>query len=169
VKRSANQTVLVAAVLFTVLLSACSSSQIVASLEAVVAAAELAVPVIGAAGGIPPQTSAVIVSYLQAVGLATGKASVILAGTGTAAEKSAAIVAAFAQVAALNLPPGTPAEIVAVINGVSQAVINFLSPFNPPATAARVGLNWKLSGRDKAKLADLKARSDEISKVRVKR
>src|SRR5258708_3258399 len=92
--------------------SACQQSQVIATLEAAVTAAEIAIPVIGAATGLNPQVLALIVSYLQQVNIAAAEASTILAGTGTSAEKSAKIIQLFGNIAVgCNcIPPGTPLE-----------------------------------------------------------
>ena len=109
----------------------CQTSTVISTLENVVSAAEIAIPVIGAATGLSAATSAKIVSYLQEVNIATAQAATILAGTGTSAQKAAEIAKAFAAIAAgCNcVPPGTPQEVVAVVNAVAQAVLQFLSNF----------------------------------------
>lgn len=156
-QRSANRISLASVAIVALALISCSSSQIIATLEDVVTAAEIAVTVIGAATGLPANTSAQIVTYLQAVSTATGQASVILAGAGTSAEKAARIVAAFARIAALNLPAGTPAQIVAVVRGVGQAVATFLLNF--PSNAAPT---VPVSATARLQLSNLKLRSDLI-------
>ncbi len=110
------------------LLSGCQPSTVISSLEAVVAAAEIALPVIGAAAGLPPATMAGIVQYLQLVDVAITRSATILAGTGTVAEKSALIAQAFAGIAngCGCIPAGTPQTVVAVVNAVIQAISKFL-------------------------------------------
>ena len=157
------KTVTAVLLLAVLLMVGCTSSQVISTLESVVSAAEVAIPVIGAATNTPPATINLIVTYLQGVSTASGKASVILSGTGTTAEKSALIVQAFAQVAAgMNLPAGTPTEIVTVINAVAQAVVNFLAQFpagSPPAI--------NITAPDYATLSNLKIRSDaNVSKLK---
>jgi hypothetical protein len=152
--------VLASVLILALLASACTSSQIVTTLDAVVSAAEIAIPIIGTAAGLPPAISNLIVTYLAEVSTATGQAATILAGPGTSAQKTAQIIAAFAQVASgLTLPPGTPAQVVTVVNAVVQAVLQFLSnfPVSPAMVAAPV---IKLNASDVKKLAGLKTRSD---------
>ena len=153
---------LVLLLIFCLLLSSCSSSQIVATLEAVVSAAEIAIPVIGSAAGLSPQTQTMIVTYLQAVNRATGQASTILSGPGTSAEKAVAIASLFAGVAkGLNLPPGTPTQIINVIQGVANAVMAFLQNFpQSNALKAAAPVSMKVSRSDKAKLQSLLSRSN---------
>lgn len=143
--------------------AACSRSQVLSTLSAVVVAAEVAVPVIGAATGVPPETIAVIVRYLEAVGKATAAASDILAGTGSAAEKSAQIAQAFATVSkGCNcVKPGTPTQIVNVVEAVAQAVIRFLANFQggPQARTAQPDL---VSPGETKQLVALRKRSESI-------
>jgi hypothetical protein len=147
-------------VVFALLLVACQTSTVITALEAVVDAAEVAVPVIGAATGLPASTMTAIEDYLQAVSQATSQAATILAGTATSAEKTAEIIAAFAKVAAgLALPAGTTAEVVAVVKAVAQAVVNFLAEF-PPAAASEP--SFKVTASDRTKLMNLKARSETL-------
>jgi hypothetical protein len=153
---------LASAVIFgTVVLSTgCQQSTVISALEAAVSAAEIAIPVIGAATHLNPQTSAAIVLYLEQVNIATAQASTILAGTGTTAQKSVEIVQAFAKVAAgCNcVPAGTPQEVVTVIQAVAQAVANFLVQFPPAKTTPPV---VKVTPTATAALANLRTRSEK--------
>ncbi len=138
----------------------CQTSTVISTLEGVVSAAEIAIPVIGAATGLSPATSAKIVTYLQEVNIATAQASTILAGTGTSAQKAAQIAKAFASIAAgCNcVPAGTPQEVVAVVNAVAQAVLNFLTNFPPtPAPPPAV----KVSAANRIALANIRTRSEK--------
>jgi hypothetical protein len=138
----------------------CQTSTIVSTLEGVVTAAEIAIPVIGAATGLNPATTTAIVSYLQQVNIATAEAATILAGAGTSAQKAAQIVKLFAGIAAgCNcIPPGTPQEVVAVVNAVAQAVLNFLTNFPPtPAPAPAI----KVSASDRTALASIRTRAEQ--------
>jgi hypothetical protein len=146
-------------VLLALFLVACQQSTVIATLENVVSAAEIAIPVIGAATGLNPATTAAIVSYLQQVNIATAEAATILAGAGTSAQKAAQIIQAFAKIAAgCNcVPPGTPQEIVAVVNAVAQAVLQFLTNFPPtPAPPPVV----KVSAGDRTKLTSIRTRAE---------
>lgn len=154
--RSLAFPVFIALVLFS---AACQPSTVVSTLEAAISAAEIAVPVIGAATHLNPATSAAIVTYLQEVNIATEQAATILAGTGTTAQKSAQIIQAFAKIAAgCNcVPAGTPQEVVAVVNAVSQAVLNFLTNFKPQGVVTTPAI--KVTASDRAALAKLKDRA----------
>jgi hypothetical protein len=144
-------------VLIGIFLVACSSGTVIMALEAAVSAAEVAIPVVAGAVGLPPATLSTIMSYLQAVSEATSQASTILASTTTtSAQKSAAILQAFVTASkALNLPPGTSTEVVSVVNAVATAVANFLTNF---ANAKPVPVTAKPA--DITKLATLKARPE---------
>jgi hypothetical protein len=154
--------------LILVLLVGCpSTSTLISVLENVVSAAEIAVPVIGAATGLNPATSAAIVSYLQEVNIATAQAATILAGTGTSAQKAAEIAKAFAAVAngCKCVPAGTPQEIVSVVDAVAQAVLNFLANATTPPVTASSGAkaakapSFKVSASDRIALANIRSRA----------
>jgi hypothetical protein len=140
------------------LTAGCQTSTLVSTLEAIVSAAEVALPVIGAAVGLPPALLAPIVGYLEAVNVAAAEAATILASTETSAQKAVDIAKAFAGVAAgCNcIPPGTPAEIVSVINAVANAIGNFLANFqHPPSPAPAI----KISSADRAALSSIRTRA----------
>ena len=84
-----SKVALPAFLIIVLLTSACQQSTIISTLEGVVSAAEIAIPVIGAATGLNPATSTAIVSYLQLVNISTAQAATILAGAGTSAQKAA--------------------------------------------------------------------------------
>jgi hypothetical protein len=144
--------------ILALLTAGCQTSTVISTLEGVVSAAEIAIPVIGAATGLNPATSAKIVTYLQEVNIATAQASTILAGTGTSAQKAAEIAKAFAIVATgcKCVPAGTPQEVVSVVEAVAQAVLNFLTNFPPtPAPPPAV----KVSAANRIALANIRSRS----------
>jgi hypothetical protein len=175
-----NIIVIILVILITVILGmtvACSQSQLITTLNAAVTAAEIAIPVIGAAVGLPPTTLTAILTYLKLVSTFTGEAATILAGTGTAVQKSLLISeAAITITKGCNcVPPGTPTEVVTVVEAVVNAVGQFLANFPtvkplPPGTivggapvkvnAATVKIN--ISAADKATLISLKGRSDKM-------
>jgi hypothetical protein len=154
--RSIALPVFIALVLFS---SACQTSTVVTTLENVISAAEIAVPVIGAATHLSPATSTAIVSYLQEVNIATEQSATILAGTGTTAQKSAQIIQAFAKIAAgCNcVPAGTPQEVVAVVNAGAQAVLNFLTNFKAQGVIATSPI--KVTASDRTALSKIQARA----------
>jgi hypothetical protein len=144
------------------LLSSCQPSTLVQSLEGVITAAEVALPVIGAAAGLPPGVLVAIVAYLRLVSAAAAQASTILAGPGSSAEKSAQIVAAFGNLAAgCNcLPAGVPSAVLSVINAVVASVVSFLTPFLSRGLMASKPVAVKVSPADRAALAKIRARCE---------
>lgn len=165
-QRSANRISLVSVAIVALALISCTDSQVLTTLEAVVSAAEVALPVIGAATNLDPAITVTIGEYLRDTSVAARQASAILAGSGTSAQKAAQIAAVFANVASLNLPAGTPAEIGVVVNGVIQAVQNFLGQFQSSAPPVVL-----VSAKAKAKLANIALRSQllELKLKEVKR
>ncbi len=153
----------IAVMIGLLVLASCQPSTLVSSLEGVVAAAEVAVPVIGAAAGIPAPALAAIVTYLRLVDAAAGQASTILAGAGTAAEKSAQIVAVFSNITAgCNcIPAGTPAAVVSVINAVTGAVASFISHFASKGILAAQTVEVKVTPRDRVALSKIRLRAEE--------
>jgi hypothetical protein len=151
--------------ILAILTVGCQTSTVISTLENVVSAAEIAIPVIGAATGLSAQTSTLIVSYLQEVNIATAQAATILAGTGTSSQKAAQIAQAFAAIAAgCNcVPPGTPQEVVAVVNAVAQAILQFLTNFQTaaPGAAAMKVPSLKLTAADRMTLANIRSRSEK--------
>jgi hypothetical protein len=152
-----------------IFLQACTATQVITTLDAVVSAAEVAVPVVAAAANLPPGIASIVETYLQAVSTAAGKASVIIAGPGTTASKDTQIIAAFAGVVGGTLPAGTPAEIAAVVQAVAQAVANFLAtiPASPTVVGAALTRSIRLSSADKVQLTAIKTRSD-VNLVKLK-
>ncbi len=159
----------IAIVLVVVLfLTACQPSTLISALDAVVTAAEIALPIIGSTAGIPPAVMSGIVSYLQAVDVAIHQTSVILAGPGTAADKAAQILAAFAGTAAgCNcIPPGTPQVVVSVIQAVANAIAKFLAQFAQPSLLASDHA-IKITRADRAALAKIRTRAEQnLSKLK---
>jgi len=159
------------AVILLLALTGCSPGPLIGSLEAVVIAAEAAIPIIAAAAGLPPQTTALIIGFLDLVLKAADQATTILAGPGTTAEKSAAIIAAFSSLAqGCNcLPAGTPQVVVNVIDAVAKAIAQFLTHFAPKqgVTGAAIPATIKIGRADRAALAKILTRAEQnMSKLK---
>jgi hypothetical protein len=73
------------------------------------------------------------------------------------------IVQLFAGIAAgCNcIPPGTPQQVVAVVNAVVQAVLNFLTNFHTVGIAASAPVKIKISASDRTKLASIRTRAEK--------
>lgn len=158
-------TVLLAASLVATV--ACNLSSAVKNLQFVIAAAEVVLPVVLAGSTVPlsADTKAQIIAYLTAVGDATDASAAILTDTTkTNAQKAAAIASAFSGAIAPNLPPGTPANIVAMVHAVSDAIAKFLTSVaakGPPSTVAmaEAQVPAKVSRADKQALGEIGQRA----------
>lgn len=159
-----SRVVLILLACAAIVLQGCQPSTVISTLESVVSAAEVALPIIGAASGMPPETMSRIVQYLQTVDAAVVQSASILAGPGTSAQKSLAIAQAFSQIAAgCNcVPPGTPQVVISVVDAVVKAVARFLTSVVPPQGAiAGPPPRIKVSGSDRAALADIRKRAEQ--------
>jgi hypothetical protein len=158
-----SRVVLVLLVCAALVVTGCQPSTVISTLEAVVASAEVALPVIAAATGLSHQVAAQIVAYLQMVDTTIMQASVILAGPGTGPDKAARIVEAFAGIAAgCNcVPPGTPQTVIAVVDAVAKAVARFLSNFAATQPVAKAVPAIKISRSDRAALTDIRQRAEQ--------
>jgi hypothetical protein len=162
--------------IFTLLMItvACNTNQVITSLEVVVTAAEVALPIVASQVGLPPATLAAILTYLKSVNVAIGESSTILSSTTlTTIQKSEQVVLLFTSLAkGCNcLPAGTPQVVVGVIDSVVRAIANFLANVKPtvvslpPGTvvgsrkAMRTSIKVKVSASDKARLDKVKARA----------
>ena len=131
---------LVAVLILLIELQACSPSQLVADLSAVVDAASVAVAFVPS---LSPQAKAEIAKYLRAIAQASSESSVILASGQLNAVMVARIVELFARVA-LPVIPGLPLQVSAAIDAVAAAVTAFLGQLQPiqaHTTTTRVKLN----------------------------
>lgn len=116
------------------ILTACSSSQVVSNLQIALDAITVALPVLGGLTGVPPATVAAATTYVAQANQALGQASTILAGPGTDAQKSLQIFAAFAGIAKPDIPTQYGA-LVSIVATVAQEVGKFLESL-PAAPAA---------------------------------
>ena len=151
------------AAILIISLAGCAVSA-VQTLELVVSAAEIALPLIAPSAGVDPATVTAVDGYLAAVSTAVSKASDILAGSGTNAQKAAEITIAFANIA----DPIVPAKYQGLANAVAQvaaAVEKFLlsQPAAAPQSSAKYGSpRVAMPGADLAKLAQIKARAQKV-------
>jgi len=108
------------------ILSACSTSQVIANLQIALDAVAAGLPILSGITGVPPAVVSDVETYATATNQALGQASTILAGSGTDAQKAAQIAAAFAGITA----PVVPAQYAAIANlvaTVAKDVAAFLS------------------------------------------
>ncbi len=140
------------------LLVACSTSNLITSLQLVEDAVAVALPVLSAAG-VDPAVLALAETYLTAVETATAQASTELASTDTAAIKAAKIAGYFAAAVAPNIPN---AEISAIIKAVAAAVQSFLALLNQGTAhlAVSPAPSVKLSFGDRRALGEIRKQSE---------
>jgi len=93
--------------------SACSTSSLTVSLNAIVVSADAALAVLGASGTIPAPVVALATNYLTAVSDATRLTAAELASADTDAVKASSITDIWAQAALPNLKDVSPAVSVA--------------------------------------------------------
>ncbi len=151
--RHRNATAAIAAILMLSLLG-CSTSPI-DILNLAVGALEIALPLIGPAAGVDPQTVTAVESYLNATSAAISQASDILAGPGTDGEKAAQIAQAFAGIA----KPFVPAKYTALVNAVADVakyVAQFLASTGSTAGSSATNTLTQ-AGKEKASAIKLRA------------
>jgi hypothetical protein len=138
----------------------CGTSQVVSTLDAVVASAQAAVSVLGAAGQIPPGTVALIDTYLKAVSQAAMFASTEINSSDSTAVRITKIVQQFAMITAPNLPAGTAQNIVAVIQAVTQAIASFLTNLQPVGVGTTASIRFSKS--DLARLGAIHTKAQAV-------
>jgi hypothetical protein len=109
------------AVLAIVALAACGAADIVKVIDS---AAQIGVEAATVAGAIPPEYSAYVSAGLACIDNA---AIEIASTTDTDAQKAAKVAGFCAGLAAPALPPGTPANLVALAGRLSTAIANILA------------------------------------------
>jgi hypothetical protein len=112
-----------------------------ADLQAIVALAEIALPVVESTGGASAAQVAVAEAYLNAVSTGADQTAALIPSDGTVTPAIAVqIGAVWAKVVAPNLPAGTPQEVVADLAAIAPAIGVFLQSIGvtpaPPAAAA---------------------------------
>jgi hypothetical protein len=132
------------AIALCVILAACSTSQVVESLQVATLAATAAIDALGTA--VPAE----VTNYLAAVNTAIGCTTTELQSGDPADQQALKITACFASAAAPVIPGGTPAIIAAAVAAVATAVSAFLAHY--PTTAqlkAAAGQHVKWSAGDR--------------------
>ena len=142
----------------TFVLVACTTSNLITSLQLVTDAVTVALPVLEAAG-VDPAALALAQTYLTSVSTATTQAVTELTSTDSAAVKAAKIASYFAAAVAPDI--GNP-QVSAVVRAVAAAVQSFLALLNPaPTVAAKLAAapqaqSAKLSFGDRQKLGSIR-------------
>ena len=128
------------------LLSACSTSQVITNLQIALDAITVGLPILAGITGVPASTVTAVESYISATNAALGQASTILAGSGTDAEKAAQIAAAFANIAK-PIVPSQYAAIAALVATVAGDVAQFLASVPASAPVAVVASKTATPGK----------------------
>jgi len=107
-------------------LTGCSTAQVIANLQIALDAVTVALPILASVTGVPADTVTTVDAYVTATNTALGQASTILAGAGTDAEKAAQITAAFAAIAK-PVVPSQYAAIAQLVETLASDVATFLA------------------------------------------
>jgi hypothetical protein len=150
-------TKLTALLLVVLLLTSCSPNAI-ALLDAVVTAAEVVIPIIG---GLSPNDAVAITEYLNGALAITNS----LLDAGITPEGIAAAIRSFQSLILPQLSQNVPAQDIAIINAVANAILKFIQAYQtsaPPPAASHA--RAALSSSDMVKIEKLKIRiaSDKI-------
>jgi hypothetical protein len=158
---------------------ACTSNQIINSVEVAISAAEVALPLVAGAS-IPAATMTALLDYLQLASTALGKVSAIIETGGSAASVAAQITAALSGVvqqdAALQKTmAGLPSLIVSAINSVATDLASILENYGqkymlaaaPGSKAAAYPVKGQVhfEGLDLARIKDAKAKALGLAKL----
>jgi hypothetical protein len=152
-----------------VLMTGCSSSQIVSNLQFAVDAAEVAFPIVAQQAHLSPAVATQVGAYLQGVNVAISQSAPIIASAEPTPQKVAQISAIFANVAAPNLPPGTPQAVASAVSAVANAVAKFLGSVEATKSLKTASMKPVVpSNSDLAKLSKIenkaKANLDQLKK-----
>ena len=127
------------------MLSACTSAQVVSSLEAAVTAAGTVLPLILNAENVPPATVVLIAPFESAALACLNVVGTVTVAGGKATLIAAQIAAACAKIVAPVLPPNTPPLVISAVNGLATALTALLGyfgvTFNNAALSARFSMN----------------------------
>jgi hypothetical protein len=159
----------------------CTASQLTVALDVVsdaAAAAAVTAPLLAASGVIPVPVATLIVDYTGDVSAAVVKVDAELASSDSNAIKASSIIADFAAIVVPNIP-GAPANAVALVNGIANAVAAFITQVQQQLGTTTSGIssnaissfnkktaNWKPSYGDRQKLKKSVATAkDTLTKV----
>jgi hypothetical protein len=145
-------------------LCSCSPGQVVQSLQTVITAAEIALPVILAGTNISAADQAKIVEYVSAVAQGTDEAALELASNDSTELKAIRVAAIFTSIATPHLSPGTPQRVMSVISLITSAVVSFLDNFQPNVSLAFSAPTYKkVSTTDAKALDQIRNRAQEVT------
>jgi hypothetical protein len=152
---------------------ACSSNQIINSVEVAITAAEVALPIVAGAS-IPPATMTALLDYLQLASTALNKVSAIIETGGSTASVAAQITAALSEIVQQDAQlqqemQGLPSFIVSAVNLVATDLASILEKYGQKATVQAPG-GAKASavhfeGSNLARIQNSKTRAAGLTKL----
>jgi hypothetical protein len=166
------------AVLLCVALISCGTSGLITALDVAEVAANSAIPIIQAFSVQLGPTAALATAYAKGISQACEQSVTELGSTDSKAVQDTKIAGYFAEVAAVSLPAGTVAEVLAVISAVGSAVQIILTQINAPtsptpaamaspegkALLAKYQTQVKALGSDKARIQDVLTRAQTVKR-----
>ena len=137
-------------------MTACSSSQVITSIQVTADLIAVSAPVVAATG------NPVAAAYLTSAASAT---NCVLTAAEAAGATNATIAAAFGtcfiSVVVPALPPGTPQEVIAIITAVNASIGLLVQQYGPKVAASRVKLGpVKLTHTDHSRIGKMHAELD---------
>ena len=156
--------VIVVAALLLVLAGCSGSSNAINALELAVDAAQVAVGVLSSQGVLPANLGPVISGYLTAVSSAIQQAVPIINAGGSVADIAAKLTQLFSNIAQPLLPAGTPQVIIAAVQAVSAAVVNFLANYTAPAAKLKgiAATTWKPNWTERRQLSRIAGKAVKV-------
>jgi hypothetical protein len=115
----------------------CTQSQIINDIDIALSAAQVAIPIVAGAAGLPAAQMAQILTWIQAAVKALGSVSNRLSVGGSTAEVAAGITADLAGVVA-SVPDlqGVPSSIAATVQALATDVQNVLATYGAKSSLA---------------------------------
>src|ERR1017187_2522214 len=115
----------------------CTQSQIINDIDIALSAAQVAIPIVAGAAGLPAAQMAEILTWIQAAVKALGSVSNRLSVGGSTAEVAAGITADLAGVVA-SVPdlPGLPSSIATTVQTLATDVQNVLATYGAKSSLA---------------------------------
>lgn len=152
-------------------LVSCSTTSLITAISLVADAAQVALPIVLSAVGIPAPLTSIVMGYIAAVAQGVSQAGTLIMSGPLTPQLVAQIVALFAMIAKPVLPPGLPAVVAGVIDDLANKLASFLGQLEtavpPPAPAgAKIvlgpGKPVHLHGRDRKAIADVIDKSNQV-------
>ena len=142
----------------------CTQSQIINDIDIALSAAQVAIPIVAGAAGLPAAQMAEILTWVQAAVKALGSVSNRLAVGGSTGVVAAGITADLAGVVA-SVPDlqGVPASIASVVQALATDVQNVLATYGAKSSLAlsshsALGVRVQFGRSDQQRIAGLKAK-----------